>query len=125
MRICRILGSDSSAWGEKLESYLFKFKIKSDNDKAIRDWQKYAQEHRDEILQTLKNEGIQIEDVFLDKHDDDLFLYYYMRVKDLEHAQKVFKSSKLKVDIYQKEFLSLHLVATDCLEKLISLSTIP
>jgi L-rhamnose mutarotase len=81
-----------------------KIKIKEGKLSNVYEWKDYLNKHKDEVLESLKQEGVHIESVFLDKQGDDDYLIYYMRFRDQEKAQIAFIKSVLNIDKYHAEF---------------------
>ena len=86
-----------------METICIRAKIKAGMLEETRKWFKTLIERSDETLQTLENEGVIVESVFLDKFGDDFYLIYYMKAENLEHAREVSKNSILSIDKYHKE----------------------
>lgn len=66
----------------------------------VREWAAELNSRRDEVLATLRDEGVRIESVFLDGET----LVYYMRADDLEHARAVYARSEHAIDAYHQGF---------------------
>lgn len=65
-------------------------------------WFKTLKAREAEVLESLKNESVVIESVFLEQHEEDFYLIYYMKAKDLERAKSIAKHSLLPIDSYHK-----------------------
>ena len=104
-----------------MSSHLFKYRLKPDCEEDIEAWRKYAQDHREEILQTLAGEEIIVEDAFIERVGREVYLYYYVRTPDLQKALKAFSNSTNAVDEYQKAFFEKVLDTRIELEKVLGL----
>jgi Family of unknown function (DUF6176) len=69
----------------------------------VRKWFRTLKEREAETLETLENEGAVVESVFLEKHENDFYLIYYMKAKDMSIAREVAKQSTLPIDVYHRE----------------------
>jgi len=70
----------------------------------VRAWAAELKSRRDEVLQTLRDEGVVIESVFLEEASDGDFLIYYMRARDLKEANRLAQRSRHAIDAYHQEF---------------------
>lgn len=86
-----------------METICVRIKLKKNSLEGVREWFKTLRERPSEVLQTLENEGVLIESVFLDQHKEDDYLIYYMRAESLEYAHRVSKNSLLPIDRYHQE----------------------
>ena len=66
----------------------------------VREWAAELNARRDEVLATLRDEGVRIESVFLDGDT----LVYYMRADSVERARKVYARSTHAIDAYHQRF---------------------
>ena len=66
----------------------------------VRDWAAELNARRDEVLATLRDEGVRIESVFLDGDT----LIYYMRAESIEQAREVYAHSTHAIDAYHQRF---------------------
>jgi hypothetical protein len=81
-----------------------KIKIREGMLSRVLEWKKYINDNREEVLQSLRQEGVFIESVFLEKSGDDNYLIYYMKLQDHEKAKAAFNKSDLNVDKYHAKF---------------------
>ena len=88
-----------------------RIKLKPDSADRVMEWAKFINERKDEALQTLEDEGVFIESVFLEKTPEADYLIYYMKLESLEKAGEVVSKSKHAIDAYHKQF------KIDCWEK--------
>jgi L-rhamnose mutarotase len=66
----------------------------------VREWAAELNARRDEVLATLRDEGIRIESVFLDGES----LVYFMKAEDLDRAREVYARSQHAIDAYHQRF---------------------
>lgn len=78
-------------------------KLKKGSTLEVRDWFNTLKERLSETMETLENEGIIVESVFLDKVGEDDFLIYYMRAEDIDKALRIYRESTSPIDMYHKE----------------------
>ena len=60
--------------------------------------------NKQEVTQSLINEGVTFESAYYTKVDEQEYMIYYMTAKDFNKAREVAKLSTLKVDDYHKIF---------------------
>jgi hypothetical protein len=87
-----------------LKTGCVKIKIKEGKLASVYEWKDYLNNHKEEVLESLKQEGVFLETVFLDKQQNDHFLIYLMKYTDLEKAKDAFSKSNLNVDKYHAQF---------------------
>ncbi|MDR2213425.1 MAG: DUF6176 family protein, partial [Pseudomonadales bacterium] len=78
--------------------------LKPDSLERVREWAAYLNQHKDEALQTLKNEGVMLESWFLTKIDGKDYLFAFMRAESMERAREAVKNSSFVVDAYHQQF---------------------
>lgn len=79
-------------------------RLRADSLPRVREWAAYVVSHRAEALETLENEGVTIESVFLESTAEGDFLVYYMRAASMEKAQEVAQASVSEMDRYHRAF---------------------
>ena len=87
-----------------LKSGCVKIKIADGMLSKVYDWKDYLMNHKDEVLLSLRQEGVFIESVFLDKQEGENFLIYYMKFHNSEKAKIAFEKSDLNIDKYHAQF---------------------
>lgn len=55
-------------------------------------------------METLRNEGVLVESVFLERTPEADFLIYYMRAVDMDRAFRVARESNRPIDAYHRRF---------------------
>ncbi len=102
-----------------MQTFIKKYKIKKEFIENIYKWSHILTIRKDEVLETLKHEGVMIETAFLDKQGEDMYLVYFMKCKNIETAFKIFNSSQDPIDLYHKKVLRDSLDQGEVLEVLI------
>jgi Family of unknown function (DUF6176) len=96
-------------------------KINPDSLDEVRVWFKTLKTRQEETMETLKNEGVLVESVFLDKHDNGIYLIYYLKAEDVDKAYEVFDKSTSSIDVYFKECWKKYCKGRIVLEELLDL----
>lgn len=78
--------------------------LKKDSLGRVREWAAFINQHREEALGTLKNEGVTIESFFLAKIEEKDYLVGFMRAKSMEKAHEAVKRSLSEIDAYHQQF---------------------
>ena len=90
---------------KKLETKCARVKIKDGYlDKAY-EWAKELNSRSEEVYQTLRDENVYIESVFLEKTSEGNFLIYFMKVKNSQEARTVADKSKHPIDEYHQKMM--------------------
>lgn len=95
---------------------LSKFRFKPDAKHVWMDWTEELKRRRDEVIETLKNEGVVSESCFIS--NDGEYVYYFMEAEDFEKARNASLTSSFPIDVDHKVAFrgSLELVEhMDCL----------
>ena len=79
------------------EVYLVRHKFRPKTGKREwLDWSRELKRREEEVLTTLRNEGVRLEACFLAEDED--CVYYFLEVEDLKKAYAVFEKSQIPVD---------------------------
>lgn len=78
------------------EIELRKFRFKPGKKQEWTDWSGELNRRRDEVLETLRNEGVLIEACFLSLEDD--CIYYFIAAESFDKARAAFDSSQYPID---------------------------
>jgi hypothetical protein len=70
----------------------------------VREWARELQARSDEVLATLRDEGVLVESVFVDSDEHGDFLVYYMKARNLGAASEAARRSVHPIDSYQRQF---------------------
>ncbi len=87
-----------------METVCAKVRLKPGSLDRVREWATELRTRSDEVLATLRDEGVVIESVFLDSDEQGDFLVYYMKARSLEEAHAVVQSSSHPIDSYHQQF---------------------
>lgn len=79
-----------------MEVRLAKYTFTPTGEKTWRAWAQELKQRSEEVLETLRNEGIRCEACFID--DATHTLFYFIEVKDLKKARVAYHNSKLPID---------------------------
>lgn len=96
-------------------------RLKAGSIERVREWALTLNQRKDEALETLRNEGVAIESVFLDRRPDGDYLIYYMKADDFKKVKEVHANSKLPIDVYHKQFKQETIEEQKVLELLVDL----
>jgi hypothetical protein len=78
-------------------------KLKRNSQKQVKNWFSELNSRKDEVLESLKNEGIIVESAFLDKINNSDYLIYYIKAESIKNALKIFQESSLPIDQFYKD----------------------
>ena len=79
------------------EVYLVKYRLKpGTGKKEWLDWSEELKSREEEVVATLKQEGVHLEACFLS--EDEQAVYYFLEVEDLKKAYEIFEKSTIPVD---------------------------
>ncbi|MFM6324626.1 MAG: DUF6176 family protein [Microcystis panniformis] len=87
-----------------METRCMKIKLRSGSEPRVAAWAAELNRKREEVIQTLKAEGVVIESVFLDHQADGDYLIYFMRSGNFENAHRVASRSTSTIDEYHRAF---------------------
>ena len=83
-----------------METVCVKVRLKPGSLPRVQAWAAELNNRRDEVLATLRDEDVVIESVFLDGDE----LVYYLKARDVAHAQAVYARSQHAIDEYHRRF---------------------
>ncbi len=86
------------------ETRCVKIKLKPNSIERVREWAKVINERKAEVLETLRDESVILEAVFLDQSSDGDFLIYVMKAENFERALETFEKSSHAIDEYHQNF---------------------
>ena len=75
---------------------------------AVRKWAATLRAREDEVLATLRDEGVVVESVFLDQSAAGCYLIYFIKALDLDRANQVAARSTHAIDDFHKRFQREH-----------------
>lgn len=79
-------------------------KLKPDSSDKIVKWQSELNRLRDEVIQSIMNEGVQVESWFQTEINGEPYLLAYSRAADFQKAGQVAAKSELEVDKIHRQF---------------------
>ena len=80
---------------------LAKFTFKPGGKDSWLEWTNVLKSRADEVIETLKNEGVFSESCFISKEGDEIF--YFMEADDFDRVKKAVSKSTHKIDVEHKE----------------------
>jgi hypothetical protein len=83
-----------------METVCVRVRLETGSLPRVREWAAELNARRDEVLATLRDEGIRVESVFLDGET----LIYYLKADSLDHAREVYARSQHAIDAYHRTF---------------------
>ena len=86
------------------ETKCVKIKLKPNSLEIVRTWAKTINERKREALETLRDEGVILETVFLDQTSEGDFLIYLMKAENFEKAREAVQKSVHAIDAYHQNF---------------------
>jgi L-rhamnose mutarotase len=95
---------------------LIKFKFKPGAKQIWLDWSEELKQRKNEVIATLKNEGVVSESCFIS--EDGKYVYYFMEAEDFEKAKNAVLNNPHPIDVDHKKAgeSSIELVAKlECL----------
>lgn len=88
-----------------MESKCVRIRINDGMLPRVREWAKTLNSRSDEVLTTLRDEGVQLEMAFLEESSEGNFLIYVMRAESFEKARSIADQSPHPIDAYHKQFI--------------------
>ena len=86
------------------ETRCFKIKLKPNSLEKVRMWAKTINERKSQALETLRDEGVIIECVFLDQTSEGDFLISIMKAENFEKAREAMEKSVHDIDKFHQQF---------------------
>ena len=83
----------------------WKIKLKPDSTDRVREWAQTINNRKDEALETLRDETVIIEAVFLDKIGDEDYLIAIMKAESFEKSGEAAKKSPHAIDEYHRRVM--------------------
>ena len=106
------------------ETRCVKIRLKPDSIERVREWAQTLNRRMDEALETLRDEGVVVESVFLDRTEEGDFLIYYMKAESFEKSAEAARKSVHAIDEYHRKFMQETRVEGTRLELLLDLDRI-
>ena len=98
--------------------------LKAGSLERVRAWQSELNSRGAEVLETLKDENVVVESVFLDRVAGVDYLVYYMRAQNMERARQTAQRSTHAIDKYHSDFMKAVVESGEKLECLIDFDRI-
>ena len=106
------------------ETRCFKVRLKPGTRDRVLEWAKELQRRKEEALETLRDEGVLVESVFLERSPDGDSLVYYMKAEDMERSSRVAHVSSRPIDLYHRKFKEETWASSSNLELLLDLENL-
>ena len=87
-----------------METRCFRIKLKPDSINRVREWARTINERKGETLETLRDETVIIESIFLDRTEHGDFLIGYMKAESFQRAGAAVQKSVHTIDEYHRKF---------------------
>ena len=78
-------------------------KLKTGSNEDVQEWRETLERRRAEAVQTLIDEGVEIESWFEVEIDGDRYLLWYMRSEAIERAHDTFAKSTHDIDAFHAQ----------------------
>lgn len=88
-----------------MEVACHRIKLKPNSIPLLREWAARLNKEMTEVKKLLKDEGMDLESVFLEQSLEGDFLVYYVRSPDLKKTVEVYKASQHPIDIYHQQVM--------------------
>ena len=80
-------------------------KLKTGSNRDVQEWKETLERRREEAVQTLIDEGVEIESWFQVGIDGDQYLLWYMRSEAIERAHDAFAESTHDIDAFHAQIM--------------------
>lgn len=87
------------------ETRCWKIKLKPNSAERVREWAQTINRRKDEALETLRDETVIIESVFLDTTDQGDYLIAIMKAESFEKSGEAVKKSTHAIDEYHRQVM--------------------
>ena len=87
-----------------METICVKVKLRPGSLELVHEWADELRSRADEVLATLRDEGVVVESVFLDSNEQGDYLVYYMKARSLSAAREAAERSSHPIDAYHERF---------------------
>lgn len=98
-----------------MDTVCVKVQLRPGSLPRVRAWAEELNGRRDEVLATLRDEGVVVESVFLDGEQ----LVYYLKAESIERAREVYARSEHAIDAYHQAFKDATFEGQESLELLV------
>ena len=87
-----------------METRCFRIKLKPDSIDRVREWARTINERKGEALETLRDETVIIESMFLDRTEHGDFLIGYMKAESFQKSGAAVQKSVQAIEEYHRQF---------------------
>ncbi len=87
------------------ETQLLKIRIRAGKTARVIEFLRSLRARKDLAVEAMRREGMTIETMFLERHDDGDYLYYYAKARDLAHANQVNMQATDALTLEIREFV--------------------
>ncbi len=87
------------------EVQCLKIRFRRDKTEEAVSWVHSLKERQQEVAELLDSEGICIESLFLEQVGQHVYLYQYVRAKNLEQAYEAFMNSQSPISVETRQFI--------------------
>ncbi len=101
-----------------------RIRLKPGSLARARAWAKEMRQRKEEALETLRDESVVVESVFLEHAGDGDFLIYFLKREDLSRGRAVARASPHPIDAVHREFKEAAWTTVEPLELLLDLDRI-
>ncbi len=88
------------------QTQLLKIRIRPGKTERVVEFLRGLAERKDDSLEALRREGMVVESLFLERRDDGDYLYYYVKARDLAHANEINSRSTDPLTLAIRDFVS-------------------
>lgn len=88
------------------QTQLLKIRIRPGKTERVVEFLRELAERKDDSLEALRREGMVVESLFLERRDDADYLYYYVKARDLAHANEINMRATDPLSLAIREFVS-------------------
>ena len=86
-----------------MESIAGLIKLEKGYEKDFNEWREALNTRKDEALESIRREKVEIECWFHIEVKDEPYLLWFIRVESMEKAREVFLNSEFEIDIIHKD----------------------
>ncbi len=97
-------GHRTSRQAAAVETVCVKVRLKPGSLEQVHEWADELRSRAEEVLATLRDEGVVVESVFLDSTEQGDYLVYYMKARSLSAAREAAEHSSHPIDAYHERF---------------------
>lgn len=110
---------------QPLQTRCARIKLKNGCLEMTREWFQSLTSQKEEVLAILKEQGVYVEAVFLDKIGEDYYLIYFMKEKNTQKSLEVSAQSKHPINEMHSQYKKQCWEEKVSLELLLDLDRIP